>query len=209
MELCNGTLTDLVRRAQAERNLPGLPPVDTVALGMMLVDAITAVHRRACSAHLDIKPDNVLLAAPKAGAAADALRSVRLSDFGLSKRLPSCVMTSVVTKAAPSVIGGAGGGTAGYAPPATCTPWAPRCSSPPPATTPLATTPRTSRSSSRCSAVRPHATDAKCVHACMCSHLAGHRVRSSFVLNWCLCSCMAMPAILSCCVCTHACARYA
>jgi eukaryotic-like serine/threonine-protein kinase len=116
MELCNGTLTDLVRRAQAERNLPGLPPVDTVALGMMLVDAITAVHRRACSAHLDIKPDNVLLAAPKAGAAADALRSVRLSDFGLSKRLPSCVMTSVVTKAAPSVIGGAGGGTAGYAP---------------------------------------------------------------------------------------------
>jgi eukaryotic-like serine/threonine-protein kinase len=118
MEYLDGTLGVLVRRARDEAGTPGLAPMDTVILGIMLADAVAAVHRRARSVHFDIKPENVLIAsvAHRAGRVRRTAHVAKLADFGLSKRLPSCVQSSLATAAAPSIVPGAGGGTAGYAP---------------------------------------------------------------------------------------------
>ena len=112
MERCDGSLAELVPSAKQQCDMPGLPPVDTVALGITLCSALDAVYRSARCLHLDLTPSNVLLAAPSS--TAGTARSMRLADFGLSKRLPSCVRTSLVT-AAPSMVKGVAKGTPGYA----------------------------------------------------------------------------------------------
>jgi eukaryotic-like serine/threonine-protein kinase len=110
MEYCEGSLPLLVRESQNDLRLPGLPPVDTVVLGMMLVDAVAAVHRRARALHLDIKPDNILLSriACKPGNDTATHRSVKLGDFGLCRRLPTCVASTLPTgqrSLAPGAVG--------------------------------------------------------------------------------------------------------
>ena len=114
MELCDGTLTDLVPRAKQQCNLPGLPPLDTVSVGLMLCSALEAVHRRARCLHLDLTPGNVLLALR--GVGGGETHSVRLSDFGLSKNLPSCVLSTMNSSTKKSVVSGVAKGTPGYAP---------------------------------------------------------------------------------------------
>jgi eukaryotic-like serine/threonine-protein kinase len=115
MELCEGSLIDIALKARDETDRTGLPPIDVVVLGLMLVDAVAAVHRRARSVHLDIKPDNVLLTFPRDNS---DMRSVKLADFGFSKRLPSCVKTTMVARSnvASIAVGNKDGMTVGYAP---------------------------------------------------------------------------------------------
>jgi serine/threonine protein kinase len=81
----------------------------------MLVDAVAAVHRRARSVHLDIKPENVLLTIPRDNS---DMRSVKLADFGFSKRLPSCVKATMLARknVAYISVGHVNDMTYGYAP---------------------------------------------------------------------------------------------
>lgn len=115
MELCEGTLSDLVLRASQERGEPGLPPLDITNLGLMLCSALHAVHHSARCLHLGVTPSNVLLS-PATHTSAAELRSVRLSDPGLSGRLPARVRASLVTAQQPPQLIGVAGGVPGYAP---------------------------------------------------------------------------------------------
>lgn len=124
MDLCDGSLAELLPQVRQQCDTPGLPPVDTVALGLMLCSALDAVHHSARCLHLDITPANVLLTAPRRvrraatppGAAGGEARSVRRSNFGLSKHLPSCVLSSLTSTSSQSRLYGAAKGRPGYAP---------------------------------------------------------------------------------------------
>lgn len=113
---------DLLRTAKMKSSIRGLPPVDTVTLGLMLCCALSAVHNSARCLHLDIKPTNVLLAHPpeasRTGTNSSRLTSqpcsAKLADFGLSKRLPTCVQTTLTGGGCDSVVTGVGKGTVGY-----------------------------------------------------------------------------------------------
>ena len=119
-ELCTGTLTDFVDRVKHARRERGLPSIDVVTLGMMLLDALTTIHEYAKSLHMDVKPDNVLIAALAPGQDESAPRSIRLADFGLAMRLPTRITSkfSRITKA--TVVDGVRGETPGYASPEQC-----------------------------------------------------------------------------------------
>eukprot|EP00892_Ulva_mutabilis_P009465 jgi/Ulvmu1/6891/UM031_0097.1 len=126
LELCDGTLSELVRRIKDVSRQPGLPPLDVVTLGLMLCCALDAVHRGARYLHLDVKPSNILvkISSPSAGKslnggcaasgascagkhASERTRrshavhavSVRLSDFGLAHHLPTCIGSSMLSSA--------------------------------------------------------------------------------------------------------------
>lgn len=102
MEPCEGSLVDLVHRAKQRGSMSGLPPVDTVALGIMLCAALDAVHRSAQHPHLDLTPRTVLLgvAAGTAEGGADEARSVRLSEVVTSKHIPQCARLILPKRAA-------------------------------------------------------------------------------------------------------------
>eukprot|EP00892_Ulva_mutabilis_P009462 jgi/Ulvmu1/6889/UM031_0095.1 len=142
MELCEGPLSKLVLTVKQHHDLPGLPPLDVVNLGLMLCSALDAVHRSARCLHLDVTPGNVLLTYPQRGGAqhstaqhGPALRSARLCDFGLAKRLPTSVQTSLEASLQSVSVQGVGRGMLRRSScwgrrsgAATCTAWAPRCS---------------------------------------------------------------------------------
>lgn len=125
MELCEGSLATMVPEVKARHKIPGLPIVDVVALGIMLCCALDAVHRSARCLHLDVTPGNVLLTRPKRHAAravgmaaqdSPTLRTVRLSDFGLAKRLPTSLRSSLTAGEHSLRVEGVAMGTPGYAP---------------------------------------------------------------------------------------------
>lgn len=126
MELCEASLAKVVAETHARHKIPGLPLLDVVALGVMLCSALDAVHRSARCLHLDVTPGNVLLTRSKrhavpavpAGAAPhhSALRSVRLCDFGLAKRLPTSLRSSLTARGQSARVDGVAKGTQGYAP---------------------------------------------------------------------------------------------
>lgn len=60
-ELCCETLTEFLANAKHDTGLPGLTPIDSAIIGLMLVDVLAAVHRLSCSLHLDVKPENIFL----------------------------------------------------------------------------------------------------------------------------------------------------
>lgn len=134
MTLCTGSLADLVRTVRADPvqhggGARGLPLVDVVNIGLMLCSALDAVHKRARCLHLNISPGNVLLLPASAAAVAEhfsrtqkfseaEVYSVRLTDFGFSRRIPrgrTTVAEAACKPLLPGVIGVAKG-TPGYAP---------------------------------------------------------------------------------------------
>lgn len=100
MELCMKSLKQLVADAFAGRERPGLPIADVVAIGLVLCEALRAVHNCAGALHLDIKPENVLLANDN---------TIRLIDFGIAQRLR--------TQQSSATIRATAAGTIGWAPP--------------------------------------------------------------------------------------------
>lgn len=130
MALCTGSLADLVRTVRSKQHgggARGLSLVDVVNIGLMLCSALDAVHKRVRCLHLDISPGNVLLL-PASAAAEQFSRSqkfrkaevysVRLTDFGFSRRLPRGRLKVAEVPGEPllpSVIAVAKG-TPGYAP---------------------------------------------------------------------------------------------
>ena len=101
MELCEGTVMGAVAAARkADASLEGLPPADVVVLAMEVSEALSALHERARTLHLDLKPENILMTAE---------HKVRLSDFGVSRRLPTRITARTMT--------GISVGTPGYASP--------------------------------------------------------------------------------------------
>ena len=90
-----------------EHNRRGLPVLDVLVLGLMLVDAVLAVHDYANALHLDINPNNVLLkrqssgkgvgkdvqntSGSEGGESAPGKMSALLCDFGLMHKLASRV----------------------------------------------------------------------------------------------------------------------
>lgn len=96
-----GSLQDYV----ANEHPRGLPRGEVLRLMLELVCALDALHTRAKTMHLDVKPANVLLT-PAAPSAAAAYRSVRLADFGLSKLIRTRITSTRVDR-----------GTLGYAAP--------------------------------------------------------------------------------------------
>lgn len=124
-ELCKCNLVQFISEAKKQCDLPGLPTADIVTLGLMLCAALDAVHRSARCIHLDVKPTNILMHAgpclPMDGGSSDCVLTAepciaKLADFGLAKRLPTCVQSSVMTGKNPSLVNGVAKGTAGYAP---------------------------------------------------------------------------------------------
>lgn len=101
MELCVGTALDVVMRARAaDAALQGLPAADVLVLAMEVSEALSALHERARTLHLDLKPENVLVTSE---------HKIRLSDFGISRRLPTRITAKTMT--------GISAGTPGYASP--------------------------------------------------------------------------------------------
>lgn len=119
LELCDGTLVDLLRRVNKQRKQRGLPVGDVVVLGICLADAALAVHEFAHSLHLDIKPGNVLLRPVKAknGDNTEAHQIPVLTDFGLMHKLPPRVQDSLPNSTSMSLVPGVAQGTPGYASP--------------------------------------------------------------------------------------------
>ena len=117
LELCDGTLKDLLSRASQELQQRGLPVMDVLVLGIALTDATLAVHEFAHSLHLDIKPDNVLLRPSRKSSSSPSLQVPVLTDFGLMHKLPSRVQESLPSETSKSLVSGVGEGTPGYAAP--------------------------------------------------------------------------------------------
>lgn len=97
MELCQMSLEDFVKEESSSEHA-GLHPVDVVALGLSLVDALESIHHRARICHLDIKPANILIAKRSPEETQDAPRRVKLTDFGIAHQLPTCVETETKTE---------------------------------------------------------------------------------------------------------------
>lgn len=99
LELCSGSLHNLVDSAKQKGHIPGLPPADVVTLGLMLCEAVDALHRRVGSLHLDVTPGNILVCACQDTAQSSMVRTplganqgtfiVKLTDFGLAKCCPN------------------------------------------------------------------------------------------------------------------------
>ena len=119
LELCGGTLVDLLRRVNLEHKQRGLPVVDVVVLGICLADATLALHEFAHSLHLDIKPDNVLLRAVKRNDddSTQGKQILVLTDLGLMDKLAPCVQDSLPSATRASLVSGVAEGTPGYASP--------------------------------------------------------------------------------------------
>ena len=115
LELCTGTLTDLLRRVNKKHKHRGLPVLDVVVLGITLADAVLAVHEFAHSLHLDIKPENVLLRPIRVGT--DDMQVAVLTDFGLMHKLAPRVQDSLPSATRMSLTSGVGEGTPGFAAP--------------------------------------------------------------------------------------------
>lgn len=56
---------------------------------VQVAEALSGLHDRARTVHLDLKPDNILLTSSK---------EVRLTDFGISSRLPKRLSRFTVNK---------------------------------------------------------------------------------------------------------------
>lgn len=112
LEMCEGTLRDLLDTVAEKTDKRGLPVLDVIVLGITLVDAVRAVHDFAGALHLDIKPDNVLLRNTKNGK-----QVAVLADYGLMHKLPGRIKQSYYSQTKKSLVSGVARGTAGYAPP--------------------------------------------------------------------------------------------
>lgn len=69
---------------------------------LQVAEALSALHDRARTVHLDLKPDNILLTSssdPKLRDNSTELPQVRLTDFGISTRLPKRLSSFTVNKA--------------------------------------------------------------------------------------------------------------
>lgn len=115
LELCAGTLTDLMRIVNKEHKLRGLPVMDVLVLGIALTDAVLAVHEFANSLHLDINPANVLLRPPRGNG--DGKQVAVLTEVGMMHKLAPRVQDSLPSTMRLSLISGAGEGTPGFAAP--------------------------------------------------------------------------------------------
>ena len=119
LELCGGTLVDLLRRVNQKHKQRGLPVVDVVVLGICLADATLAVHEFAHSLHLDIKPENVLLRTATSQGEEDTQgkQIPVITDFGLMHKLAPRVQDSLPSATRASLVSGVAEGTPGYASP--------------------------------------------------------------------------------------------
>lgn len=102
-ELADGSLRDRFRQCVAE-GLPGVPREELLGYLSDAADALDFLSTRHDLAHLDVKPENLLLVAGH----------VKVADFGLVKSLSSAPQASLVggmtpTYAAPEVFRGAPG----------------------------------------------------------------------------------------------------
>lgn len=120
-EASDANLEQLVLRSLKGLGLPGLPPLDVTALGVMLCYALDAVQRTTSRACLAVHPGNVLLTSPASTSgpfasvlpgAANELLSVRLAGVFLTACLPACVRRSFRT---PRRKAGAAAGSERYA----------------------------------------------------------------------------------------------
>lgn len=116
MELGEGSLEDYLQEAFKKTKTKGLPTIDVLAIGIMLMDAVATVHNVARSLHLDIKPQNVLVA-PSSRTSSGSLHSIMLTDFGLARRMSTRMTQRMNSTAKTSLVRNAPGGTPGYAPP--------------------------------------------------------------------------------------------
>ena len=119
LELCDGTLTDLLRRTAQETKRRGLPLMDVLVLGIALTDAALSVHEFAHALHLDIKPENVLLRPSRQDKTnpENTQQVPVLTDFGLMHKLASRVQDSLPSATKMSLVSGVAEGTPGYAAP--------------------------------------------------------------------------------------------
>lgn len=120
LEHCQGNLEDLVHIAKKQSRLPGLPPADTITLGLMLCSALTTINSARCL-HLDVKPTNILLAHAAETSRSETesahLRqpcSARLK-FNQAKQLPLCAEVSISRNELRTKPAGRSAGTLGYA----------------------------------------------------------------------------------------------
>lgn len=113
MEKCSGSLFDVVLEAEEEASKPGLPPIDVVMLGLMMTDALKAVHRTFGKFHGDLRPHNILLAAAPAGHDAPRPIGVRLIDFAFTSHLPGRLVSAANGYVAPECIKGQAHSAAG------------------------------------------------------------------------------------------------
>lgn len=108
MEKCSGSLFDLVKEAAEDAGKPGLPPIDVAMLGLMMTDALKAIHRTSGKKefHGDVRPHNILLAAAPAGHDAPRPIGVRLIDFAFTSHLPGRLASVANGYVAPECIKG-------------------------------------------------------------------------------------------------------
>lgn len=101
MEHCSGSIFDVVKEAEQESGKPGLPAIDVVMLGLMMTDALKAVHKTSGKFHGDVRPHNILLAPAPAGHTAPRPIGVRLIDFAFTSHLPGRLVSAAHGYVAP------------------------------------------------------------------------------------------------------------
>jgi eukaryotic-like serine/threonine-protein kinase len=108
MEMCTGNLSGLLSEAKSALGKPGLPAIDATMLGLMVADALKAIHETSGKFHGDVKPENILLApeAASPGAKAPSPMGVRLIDFAFTSHLPGRLVRVANGYVAPECIQG-------------------------------------------------------------------------------------------------------
>lgn len=106
MEKCSGPIFEVVKEAEEAVGKPGLPPIDVVMLGLMMTDALKAIHKTSGKFHGDVRPHNILLAAIPPGHSAPRPIGVRLIDFAFTSHLPGRLVRVANGYVAPECVKG-------------------------------------------------------------------------------------------------------